>query len=125
VQVCSAALPPAHPHIVNGALKALAVTGASRWFDLPDVPTMVDLGYKDFIADTFQGFLAPAKTPPEIVQLLATKSIEILKTGKIAEQLRNNGFEVIAKGPDGMQKRITDEVPKWKKIITEAGIQPV
>lgn len=125
VQVCSAALPPAHPHIVSGALKALAVTGASRWFDLPDVPTMVDLGYKDFIADTFQGFLAPAKTPPEIVQLLATKSIEILKTGKISEQLRNNGFEVIAKGPDGMQKRITDEVPKWKKIITEAGIQPV
>ena len=125
VQVCSAALPPAHPHIVSGALKALAVTGASRWFDLPDVPTMVDLGYKDFIADTFQGFLAPAKTPPEIVQLLATKSIEILKTSKIADQLRNNGFEVIARGPDGMQKRITDEVPKWKKIITEAGIQPV
>lgn len=125
VQVCSAALPPAHPHIVSGALKALAVTGASRWFDLPNVPTMVDLGYKDFIADTFQGFLAPAKTPPEIVQLLATKSIEILKTSKIADQLRNNGFEVIARGPDGMQKRITDEVPKWKKIITEAGIQPV
>lgn len=125
VQVCSAALPPAHPHIVSGALKALAVTGASRWFDLPDVPTMVDLGYKDFIADTFQGFLAPKKTPPEIVQLLATKSIEVLKTSKIADQLRNSGFEVIAKGPDGMQKRITDEVPKWKKIITEAGIQPV
>jgi tripartite-type tricarboxylate transporter receptor subunit TctC len=125
VQVCSAALPPAHPHIVSGALKALAVTGAVRWFDLPNVPTMVDLGYKDFIADTFQGFLAPAKTPPEIVQLLATKSIEILKTSKIADQLRNNGFEVIARGPDGMQKRITDEVPKWKKIITEAGIQPV
>lgn len=125
VQICSTALPPAHPHIVSGALKALAVTGASRWFDLPDVPTMVDVGYKDFIADTFQGFLAPAKTPPEIVQLLATKSIEILKTNKIADQLRNNGFEVIAKGPDSMRKRITDEVPKWKKVITEAGIQPV
>ncbi len=42
----------------------------ARWFDLPNVPTMVELGYKDFIADTFQGFLAPAKTPPEIVELL-------------------------------------------------------
>jgi tripartite-type tricarboxylate transporter receptor subunit TctC len=125
VQVCSAALPPAHPHIVSGALKALAVTGAHRWFDLPDVPTMVDLGYRDFIADTFQGFLAPAKTPPEIVRLMATKSIEILKLPKIADQLRNNGFEVIANGPDGMQKRIVDEVPKWKKVITSAGIQPV
>src|SRR6201987_2072746 len=109
----SRSLPPAHPHIVSGALKALAVTGAHRWFDLPDVPTMIELGYKDFISDTFQGFLAPVKTPAAIVELLSNKSIEILKTPKIAEQLRNNGFEVIANGPDGMRKRIEDEVPKW------------
>jgi tripartite-type tricarboxylate transporter receptor subunit TctC len=125
VQVCSAALPPAHPHIESGALKALAVTGANRWFDLPNVPTMVDLGYKDFIADTFQGFLAPAKTPPEIVQLLATKTIAVLKDPKLAEQLRNSGFEVIANGPEGMQKRIADEVPKWRDIVAKAGIKPV
>src|SRR5258707_4893787 len=83
VQLCSAALPPAHPHIESGALKALAVTGAHRWFDLPNVPTMVELGYKDFIADTFQGFLAPAKTPPEIVELLSTKTLEVLKIPKV------------------------------------------
>jgi tripartite-type tricarboxylate transporter receptor subunit TctC len=125
VQVCSAALPPAHPHIVSGALKALAVTGASRWFDLPNVPTMVESGYKDFIADTFQGFLAPVKTPPEIVQMLATKTVAVLKDPKLAEQLRNNGFEVLANGPEGMQKRINDEVPKWRDIIAKAGIKPV
>jgi tripartite-type tricarboxylate transporter receptor subunit TctC len=124
-QVAFAALPPAHPHIESGALKALAVTGAHRWFDLPDVPTMVELGYKDFISDTFQGFLAPAKTPPSIVERLALKSIEILKTAKIAEQLRNDGFEVIANGPDGMKKRIDDEVPKWREIVAKAGIKPV
>jgi tripartite-type tricarboxylate transporter receptor subunit TctC len=125
VQVCSAALPPAHPHIESGALKALAVTGANRWFDLPKVPTMVEAGYKDFIADTFQGFLAPAKTPPEIIKLLATKTIEVLKDPKLAEQLRNNGFEVLANGPEGMQKRIADEVPKWRDIVAKAGIKPV
>ena len=124
-QVCCAALPPAHPQIESGALKALAVTGAERWFDLPDVPTMVELGFKDFIADTFQGFLAPAKTPPAIVELLSAKAIEILKTPKIAEQLRNDGFEVIANGPDGMRKRIADEVPKWRDVIAKAGIKPV
>jgi tripartite-type tricarboxylate transporter receptor subunit TctC len=124
-QVAFAALPPAHPYIVSGALKALAVTGTHRWFDLPDVPTMVELGYPDFIADTFQGFLAPAKTPPEIVARLAAKSLEILRTPEIAEQLRNNGFEVIANGPDGMKKRIADEVPKWRDVIVKAGIQPV
>src|SRR6266851_7835589 len=124
-QIALAALPPAHPHIESGALKALAVTGIHRWFDLPDVPTMVELGYTDFISDTFQGFLAPAKTPPAIVDLLSTKSIEILKTPAIAEQLRNNGFEVIANGPDGMRKRIADEVPKWRDIVAKAGIKPV
>jgi tripartite-type tricarboxylate transporter receptor subunit TctC len=124
-QVCCAALPPAHPQIESGALKALAVTGAERWFDLPDVPTMVELGFKDFIADTFQGFLAPAKTPPAIVELLSAKAIEILKTPGIAEQLRNDGFEVIANGPDGMRKRIADEVPKWRDVIAKAGIKPV
>ena len=124
-QIACAALPPARPLIESGALKALATTGAHRWFDLPDVPTMVELGYKDFIADTFQGFLAPAKTAPAIVELLSTKSVEILKTPKIAEQLRNDGFEVIANGPEGMRKRIEDEVPKWRDIIAKAGIKPV
>jgi tripartite-type tricarboxylate transporter receptor subunit TctC len=124
-QLAFAALPPAHPLIESGTLKALAVTGVHRWFDLPDVPTMVELGYKDFISDTFQGFLAPAKTPPAVVDMLATKSIEILKRAGITEQLRNNGFEVIANGPDGMKKRIDDEVPKWRDIVAKAGIPPV
>ncbi|QPF83032.1 tripartite tricarboxylate transporter substrate binding protein [Bradyrhizobium genosp. L] len=124
-QIAFAALPPAHPHIESGALKALAVTGAHRWFDLPDVPTMVELGYTDFISDTFQGFLAPARTPASIVELLTAKSIAILKTPAIADQLRNDGFEVLANGPDGMRRRITDEVPKWRDIIAKAGIKPV
>jgi tripartite-type tricarboxylate transporter receptor subunit TctC len=102
-QVAFAALPPAHPHIESGALRALAVTGEHRWFDLPNVPTMIELGYKDFISDTLQGFLAPAKTPPAVVELLAARSTEILKVAKTAEQLRNDGFEVIANGPDGMK----------------------
>ncbi|MBV8919906.1 Bug family tripartite tricarboxylate transporter substrate binding protein [Bradyrhizobium sp.] len=124
-QLAVAALPPAHPHIAAGALRALAMTGANRWFDLPDVPTMVELGYADFISDTFQGFLAPVRTPPAIVELLSAKSVEILKTPKISEQLRNNGFEVIANGPDGMRRRIETEVPKWRDIIAKAGIKPV
>jgi tripartite-type tricarboxylate transporter receptor subunit TctC len=124
-QVACVALPPVHPYIESGALKALAMTGAHRWFDLPEVPTMVELGYKDFIADTFQGFLAPAKTSPDIVALLSTKSLEILKTADIADQLRSNGFEVLANGPDGMRRRIEDEVPKWREIVAKAGIKPV
>jgi tripartite-type tricarboxylate transporter receptor subunit TctC len=124
VQIACTALAPAHAHIQSGSLKALAVTGTSRWFDLPEVPTMIGLGYKDVVADTFQAFLAPVKTPPDIIELLSAQTIAILKTPKIAGQLREGGFEVLATGPEGMRKRIAEEVPKWREIVAKAGIKP-
>jgi len=124
-QLAVTALPPAIPYIQSGAIKALAVTSARRWVDLPDVPTMVELGYKDFIAETFQAFLAPVKTPPEIVKLLSATSVEALKKPEIVDQLRVNGFEVIAHGADGLRQRIQSEVPRWHDIIAKAGIKPV
>lgn len=125
VQIACTALPPAHPHIKSGSLNALAITGTNRWYDFPDVPTMIDLGYKDFVADTFQAFLAPARTPPEIIALLSDKVSNVLKTPQIADHLRENGFEVIASGPEKMQRRIAEDVPKWREVVTKAGIQPV
>jgi tripartite-type tricarboxylate transporter receptor subunit TctC len=125
VPVGVTALPPAHPHIKAGKLKALALTGTSRWFDLPDVPTMIELGYKDFVSDTFQGFLAPAGTPTTVIELLSAKAIEILKDPETAEKLRNSGFEVIANGPEGMRRRIAEEVPKWRDVVAKAGIKPI
>jgi tripartite-type tricarboxylate transporter receptor subunit TctC len=124
-QLAVTALPPAIPYLESGAIKALAVTGARRWIDLPNVPTMIDLGYKDFVADTFQAFLAPANTPPEIVARLSVASVEALKKPEIIEQLRINGFEVIANGADGLRQRIATEVPKWHDVIAKAGIKPV
>ena len=70
VQLSSGTLAPAHPQIKAGTLKGLAVTGTSRWHDLPDIPTMVEAGYKDFVFDTYTALMAPAKTPPEIVAKL-------------------------------------------------------
>ncbi len=60
---------------------------------------MVELGYTDFVADTFQAFLAPAKTPPDIVATLARASVEILHDPKIAAQLLADGLEVVASTP--------------------------
>jgi hypothetical protein len=48
-----------------------------------------------------------------------------VKTPKVAEQLRNDGYEVLADGPDGMTKGIDDEIPKWHEVIVKAGIKPV
>jgi tripartite-type tricarboxylate transporter receptor subunit TctC len=122
-QVGSFALPPAHPHIVAGKIKALAVTSARRWHDLPNVPTMIEAGYKDFVADTLQGFLAPAKTPVAVIDLLASATDEILKRPDVKNKLQQAGFEVLNSGPAGMRERIEKEVPMWRQIVTEAGIK--
>ncbi|MGA7073744.1 Bug family tripartite tricarboxylate transporter substrate binding protein [Bradyrhizobium sp.] len=124
-QMAVAALPAALPFVLSGEIKALAGTGEHRWPDLPDVPTMIELGYKDFIAETAQFFFAPAKTPSDIVEKLAAKSLEVLKQPAVIAQLRDNGYEVVAHGPDGLRKYIETEVPKWRDVIAKAGIKPV
>jgi len=124
-QVAVSALPPVLPFAQSGEIKVLAVTGAHRWPDLPDVPTMIELGYKDFVAETAQFFFAPAKTAPDIVEKLSAKTLEVLKKPEIVEQLRVNGYEVIANGAAGLRQRIEVEVPKWRDVIAKAGIKPV
>jgi tripartite-type tricarboxylate transporter receptor subunit TctC len=125
VPIACASLPGAHPHILSRDVRALAVTGSERWYDLPDVPTMVELGYKDFLSDTFHGTLAPAGTPPEIVERLAAASLEALRQPAFHEHLRSLGFEVIGNGPDGLRRRIEQEVPRYRDLIVKAGIERV
>ena len=124
-QVAVSALPPVLPFAQSGEIKVLAVTSANRWPDLPDVPTMVELGYKDFIAETAQFFFAPGGTAPNIVEELSAKTMEVLKAPSIVEQLRVNGYEVTAAGSQALRKRLEVEIPKWRDIISKAGIKPV
>ncbi len=125
VPLMCASLPGAHPSILAGTLRALAVTGAQRWYDMPDVPTMLELGYAGFVSDTFHCMLAPAGTPAEIVDRLATVCLNALKEPAFRDRLRTLGFEVIGNGPDGLRRRIADEVPRFRDLIAKAGIERV
>jgi len=123
VQLSSGTLAPAHPYIKAGTLSGLAVTGATRWQDLPDIPTMVEAGYKDFVFETYTAILAPAKTPPEIVAQLEKTSLEILRRPEMRERLLQQGFEVQARDGKGHMARVVKEVPMFREIITQAGIK--
>jgi tripartite-type tricarboxylate transporter receptor subunit TctC len=123
VQISSGTLAPAFPHIKAGTLRALAQTGQSRWVGLPNVPTMVEEGYKDFVFDTYCALLAPAKVPSEIVTKLEKVCLDILAKPEFKKKLVDAGFDVTAKNAKGHQARIDKEIPMFKKIIEDAGIK--
>jgi len=122
VQLCSSSLPPAAPHIKAGTLRCLAVTGETRWPDLPEVPTMQEAGYKDFVFATDTVLLAPAKTPPDIIKWLETETLKVLATAEMKEKLYQAGFQVRPKGADAAWARVTKEIDMFKAIIDQAGI---
>jgi tripartite-type tricarboxylate transporter receptor subunit TctC len=123
VQISSGTLAPAFPHMKSGTLKALAQTGQSRWVGLPDVPTMIEQGYNDFVFETYCALVAPAKVPPEIVAKLEKTILDILAKPEMKKKLIEAGFDVVARSAKAHGERIAKEVPMFKKIIADAGIQ--
>ncbi len=121
-QLSSGSLPPAAPHIKAGTLRCLAVTGDSRWPDLPDVPTMEESGYKDFVFATDTFLLAPSKTPPEIVGWLEAETLKVLGTQQMKDKLYAQGFLVRPKGAKDEWARVLKEIDLFKGIIDQAGI---
>lgn len=122
-QLSSGSLPPAAPHIKAGLLRCLAVTGETRWPDLPNVPTMEEEGFKDFVFATDTVLLAPAKTPPDIVKWLEAETLKVLSTPEMKAKLFKSGFQVRPKGADAAWARVTKEIGMFKAIIEQAGIQ--
>lgn len=123
VQVSAGALAPALPQIEAGSLKALAIMGDKRWPDLPNCPTMTELGYKDYMLDTFLALFAPAKTPDEIVLKLSKAVKDGFSRPDIRATLIKNAFGPEVKGPDGLKVRMEREVPMFKDIVARAGIK--
>jgi len=123
VQLSSGSLPPAAQHIKAGTLRCLAVTGETRWPDMPDVPTMAEAGYKDFVFATDTTLLAPAKTPPEIVKWLEAETLKVLGTQAMKDKLYKSGFQVRPKGADAAWTRVTKEITMFKDIIDKAQIK--
>jgi tripartite-type tricarboxylate transporter receptor subunit TctC len=122
VQLSSGVLAPAHPHIKAGTIKGLAVTGRTRWRDLPEIPTMLEAGYPDFVFETYTALMAPVKTPSDVVARLEQVALEVLQRPDIRAKLTESGFEVTAKPGKEHMVRVAREVPMFADIISRAGI---
>jgi tripartite-type tricarboxylate transporter receptor subunit TctC len=124
VQVGSVALAPVEPLIKEGKFTALAVTGAERWFSLPDVPTMIESGFPGFVSDTFNALFAPAGTPAEIIAVLSKASQTALKTPEAREQALRAGYQIVGGTPEQLAARLAAEIPAVKELVNRLGIKP-
>jgi tripartite-type tricarboxylate transporter receptor subunit TctC len=122
VELGTMSIAAALPQIEAGRFKGLAVTGAERWGDLPQVPTVPEAGIPEFVSETWQGMLAPAGTPREATDKLAQALTMIVQNPDVRERLRHAGFAATGRGPDAFARRIAEDVPKWKAVIEKARI---
>jgi len=116
-------LPPAIPFIKEGKLRALAVTGRTRFQTVPEVPTMAESGYPDIEGDTWVGALAPAGTDGHIVAFLNREIVGILAVPAMKERLMELGYVAVGNTPDEFAARIKIEIATWARIIRSAGIR--
>ena len=108
----------------SGQLKALAVVSDRRIRAWPDIPTVSELGFKDAAASPWNGVLAPAGTPPEIVNRLYWEFARIVELPDVKDRFAQMGMEPIATSPERFSAEIREAVVRWPPIVKAAGIRP-
>ena len=112
------------PLIKSGKLRALGTAGARRLPGFPDLPTIAELGYAGYQLDDWYGVVVPAGTPQEVIARLATEMARAIALPQTRARLENQGLYLPEKtGPEAFGALIKAELPRWKKIVRDAGIR--
>jgi tripartite-type tricarboxylate transporter receptor subunit TctC len=123
-QASNVGLPAVAAHIKAGKLRALAVGSAQRAPSLPEVPTVQEMGFKDFETSQWYGLHVPAGTPAAIVQRLQEESLKALKSSSVTERFAADSA-IGGGGPASeYAAHIAKEQKLWKEIVARAGIKP-
>lgn len=122
VDAMFATLPSAVPQIKAGKLKALAVTGERRSRALPDVPTASEAGAPGLVVTTWNGILAPAGTPPAVLERLQREVAAAAAMTDVRERYATVGAEPMSLSPEQFRSLIQKDYARWAQIIKQAGI---
>lgn len=112
------------PHTKSGRLRLIAVSSDKRFPSLPDTPVVAETpGLEGFVTGSWQGVLAPAKTPPEVVAKLQTEIARIIHQPDMKEKLSSQGADPIGNSPAEMAKWLAAEKDRWAKLIKATGFK--
>jgi len=112
------------PHIDSKRMRPLAVTTSKRSPDLPEVPTIAESGFAGFDAPAWWAVLAPAKTPPAIVQRMNDAISKVMKNPDVAKRLESQGIAVLGGTPQAGQVFIERQMDIWAKVVKDNNIKP-
>jgi tripartite-type tricarboxylate transporter receptor subunit TctC len=121
VQMMFSVIPPALPQIRAGRLKAIAVTGAVRMSQLPNVPTVIESGLGGYESTLSYGVLAPRGTPESVVQEVHAQIAKVLTMQDFKERLAIEGADPVQASPEDFAAQIRIETEKWSKVIKTSG----
>ncbi len=109
-------------HISSGKLKLIASSSAQRLSNLPDTPTVAE-SLPGFVTGSWQGILAPARTPPDVIAKLNNEVARVLKLNDVREVLTSQGTTPLATGPQETGRWLTEEKERWTKVVKESGFK--
>ena len=121
VKVSFVGVPNALPNLASGKLKALGVSTAKRYSEMPDVPTIAEAGVPGYDATIWLGLLAPPGTPREIVQRLNADITKILSTPDARKLMASAGVDVATSTPEEFARLMATEMDRWGKVVRETG----
>jgi tripartite-type tricarboxylate transporter receptor subunit TctC len=123
LQVMFNNLPAVMPHIRAGTLRALAVTARERWPELPDLPTLDELGLTGFDVSSWYALMGPAQLPPDKVALLNRAIVGGLQPPEMRGRLFEMGTRVVASTPEQLGAFVAAEIARWAPVAKATGLK--
>jgi tripartite-type tricarboxylate transporter receptor subunit TctC len=124
VQLLFTSIPTALPQINAGKMRAIGVSISKRSVALPNVPTIAESGLPGYYAASWYGLMLPAGVPKPVADALSKEIVGAMEVPAIRDGMLKQGFEPVGNTPAEFAKFLREEIPRWEKVVKNAGIKP-